>query len=74
MLEGYYHGVNIIDKFLRAFTAALVFYSSVQAHCHTHAFLYDMITYCFKSDQCKDEAHMFENFALNSSDIFVAVL
>ena len=68
------NGITIIDKFLRGITAALVFYWNVQEHCHAHTFLYDTITYCFKSEQCKDAFHLLENFALNFQDIFVSVM
>jgi len=52
MVEGWSHGKSYLDTTLKISSALYVFVNNITEHCKMYQFLYDTVTYCFRSDQC----------------------
>ena len=49
LFEGFEHGNGIFDKTFKVVTALYVFQNNLTANCKASAFMYDTLTYCFRS-------------------------
>ena len=52
MANGWIHGSSAGDVFLKVSSAFYVFLNNLARNCRMYQFLYDTVTYCFRSDQC----------------------
>lgn len=74
LIEGYNHGNDTLDKILKMMTAAIVFVVAIRATCHDYVFLYDLATYCFRSDQCDSMDTIIYNLGINIFQIVLNVM
>lgn len=50
MVTGWIHGTSVGDTALKVTSAFYVFINNLARNCRMYQFLYDTVTYCFRSD------------------------
>jgi len=74
MLVGWKHGTSLVDTMLKVSSGFYVFFNNLTGDCHTYQFLYDSVTYCFRSAQCDSFDIYVYNLGINFFPIVLNTL